>query len=687
MAYKFNPVTGQLDLVNPAYDPTTDTIHVLKAGDTMTGSLILPAVTNPNGQGLFVSDGTAKILNYQGFTSGGTTYAFFGTNRTYTGGGWTGTGFYLNRRGATLQVENDLLAFYQFVANGTGPSEVFRIGTSGATLHTIQDPAIVGLTVKGYASQTANLTNWTDSANTVMTSIDPAGRLIVPIDGGITVNAGANNFMSFKDTAGQIMRLGRYPAWTDSGVTAWFQMSQLGGTHYAMFTGASGTNLDRMGIVSTTTVISDLAYNSMPVTSNTILHVQSSTATSAGIVVKGAASQSANLQEWKNSSGTVLAKVDSAGNITTPTITTNGGTSQLYGGSSTVAPLRIVSGHTPSSLVDGYLWSQVTKGIFYRDQSYTTNLANTAQLSSILYKPETLTTTSGSGTSTNLFTANEASVETDTTGFNSVFGAMTRDTTVGMVGTCSLKIVAASTLAVVRIGGTGTGAIPVTPSTTYTIQYWVRTTANAVAEVPSILIFTYDSGGTTVLNGNGLTIDYPVRLVANKWHLVTTTYTTGASEYYLRPEFRIVAAVNGQAYYFDAMGMWEGAGGTWSEGGTSTNMSAISKDGVILSQVDATGTQTNTGDFILSTAGKGIQIKEGTNAKMGTATLVAGTVTVSTTAVTANSRIFLTVQSLGTVTVPTAIAVTARTAGTSFDITSANVLDTSVVSWLLVEPA
>ena len=131
------------------YNQNNDTIHVLKADDTMSGSLILPAVTNPNGQGLFVSDGTAKILNYQGFTSGGTTYAFFGTNRTYTGGGWTGTGFYLNRRGATLQVENDLLAFYQFVANGTGPSEVFRIGTRGATLHTIKDPAIVGLTDKG----------------------------------------------------------------------------------------------------------------------------------------------------------------------------------------------------------------------------------------------------------------------------------------------------------------------------------------------------------------------------------------------------------------------------------------------------------------------------------------------------------------------------------------------------------
>lgn len=82
----------------------------------------------------------------------------------------------------------------------------------------------------------------------------------------------------------------------------------------------------------------------------------------------------------------------------------------------------------------------------------------------------------------------------------------------------------------------------------------------------------------------------------------------------------------------------------------------------------------------------GISINEGSNKTMGVATLVAGTVTVNTNVVTANSRIFLSVQSLGTVTVPTAVAVTARTAGTSFTITSANVLDTSVVAWMIVEP-
>lgn len=87
------------------------------------------------------------------------------------------------------------------------------------------------------------------------------------------------------------------------------------------------------------------------------------------------------------------------------------------------------------------------------------------------------------------------------------------------------------------------------------------------------------------------------------------------------------------------------------------------------------------------TVGGGLAVKEGTNGRSGVATLVAGTVTVANTSVTATTRIQLTAQSLGTVTAPKALAVTARTAGTSFTITSADATDTSVVAWFLVEPA
>lgn len=94
-----------------------------------------------------------------------------------------------------------------------------------------------------------------------------------------------------------------------------------------------------------------------------------------------------------------------------------------------------------------------------------------------------------------------------------------------------------------------------------------------------------------------------------------------------------------------------------------------------------------TASLRIATVGRGLQIAEGANARMGVATLVAGTVTVANTSVTATTRIVLTVQSLGTVTSPKAVAVTAKTNGTSFVITSADATDTSVVLWLLLEAA
>jgi hypothetical protein len=91
------------------------------------------------------------------------------------------------------------------------------------------------------------------------------------------------------------------------------------------------------------------------------------------------------------------------------------------------------------------------------------------------------------------------------------------------------------------------------------------------------------------------------------------------------------------------------------------------------------------GSFSVTTAGQGLAVKEGANAKQGTATLAAGTVVVSNTSVTANSRIFLTAQTSGAA--PGALRVSARTAGTSFTITSTSGTDTSLVAYQIFEPA
>lgn len=80
----------------------------------------------------------------------------------------------------------------------------------------------------------------------------------------------------------------------------------------------------------------------------------------------------------------------------------------------------------------------------------------------------------------------------------------------------------------------------------------------------------------------------------------------------------------------------------------------------------------------------GFNVEEKTNGRMGVATLVAGTVTVANTSVTANSRIFLTAQD--TDGAAGALGISARVAGTSFTITSTSGTDTSLVAWMIVEP-
>jgi hypothetical protein len=91
------------------------------------------------------------------------------------------------------------------------------------------------------------------------------------------------------------------------------------------------------------------------------------------------------------------------------------------------------------------------------------------------------------------------------------------------------------------------------------------------------------------------------------------------------------------------------------------------------------------GNLLIQKAGAGLRIKEGANAKMGTATLVAGAATVANTSITASSRIFLTSQADGGT--PGWLRVSARVAGTSFTITSSDALDTSTVAYLILEPS
>lgn len=90
-----------------------------------------------------------------------------------------------------------------------------------------------------------------------------------------------------------------------------------------------------------------------------------------------------------------------------------------------------------------------------------------------------------------------------------------------------------------------------------------------------------------------------------------------------------------------------------------------------------------TGNISLKTAGNKLKITTGTNASIGVSgAMTAGTITISTTAVTASSKIFLTYANVGGT--QGFLSVGTITAGTSFVINSSSSSDTSTVNWWII---
>ncbi|MGW0015754.1 glycosyl hydrolase family 28-related protein [Streptomyces tendae] len=84
----------------------------------------------------------------------------------------------------------------------------------------------------------------------------------------------------------------------------------------------------------------------------------------------------------------------------------------------------------------------------------------------------------------------------------------------------------------------------------------------------------------------------------------------------------------------------------------------------------------------LGSAGGGVAIAEGANARMGVSTLAAGTVTVANTSVTANTRVATFRQAAGGALGHLSVT---KNNGVGFTITSSSNTDTSVVGWVLFE--
>ena len=114
-------------------------------------------------------------------------------------------------------------------------------------------------------------------------------------------------------------------------------------------------------------------------------------------------------------------------------------------------------------------------------------------------------------------------------------------------------------------------------------------------------------------------------------------------------------------------------------GSVADNAITIPRSGTTVSAVNIA-----TSDLAILTVGKGLKIKEGSNARMGVATLSGGTITVANTSVTTNTRVFVSRSTTGGTE---GTLSTTQINATSFTINSTSGTDTSTVNWLLIEPS
>ncbi|MBS1529699.1 MAG: right-handed parallel beta-helix repeat-containing protein, partial [Bacteroidetes bacterium] len=142
--------------------------------------------------------------------------------------------------------------------------------------------------------------------------------------------------------------------------------------------------------------------------------------------------------------------------------------------------------------------------------------------------------------------------------------------------------------------------------------------------------------------------------------------------------------INGCTFYnfaSAAMTIYSPNGGTLTGLRFSNNML---NSGTMLSTTYGSGASNSTPYYYGNSPeliGSKVILATGTNASAGTATLVAGTVTVSNTLVTASSLILLSVSAVGGTQ---GMLSSTKVAGTSFTITSSSATDTSTVAWVMV---
>jgi hypothetical protein len=277
--------------------PTTSTRNVIQPQSEGVVGLVVRSAANQS----------ADLMQFQG--TDGTPYA--GVNAS--------TEFYAGDMRLTADsVRRASFARLSFGGDNTSSAFGFNWlgGSVPAALVTMKpnNAATRVLRIDGASGQTADLTQWRNDDATVLARIESSGSGV--FDTSATSGAhslrlrqsgtGGAAFLRAENGSGNIVA-----AITSSGA-----YSVGDGTFYGSFEiyrGSGKSNRIQLGDTSSAAVVIDAptaaAFPAM-------LRLDVGAAASVGEVIKGAASQTANLQQWQNSAGTAVARVAANGDTT-----------------------------------------------------------------------------------------------------------------------------------------------------------------------------------------------------------------------------------------------------------------------------------------------------------------------------------------------------------------------------------
>ena len=171
-------------------------------------------------------------------------------------------------------------------------------------------PGTIGMLYSGETNQTADLTQYTDISLSILGGRNAVGQVWSGSTAPVTVATGGATSGTSSGTTATLTTATAHGLTSGDLVTiAGMTPSGYNGTYIATVTGSttytvttSGSNLGASTVSGTTSVPAQASFTSR-------------SAGTVGLVARAAASAVADLTQWQNSSGTVLAKVDYQGSF------------------------------------------------------------------------------------------------------------------------------------------------------------------------------------------------------------------------------------------------------------------------------------------------------------------------------------------------------------------------------------